>query len=179
MLQRLKSINFYSYRFQELTTVAPSFAERIPEPDTRFAVLHTHPPEQESEPQPDQGSHEGEEPKSLDEIYGQIQGRRFGRTKSDQEPASGEPPARLSRKMKKSASAKSAFGHFEEADIVESRRPATVREGKAKPAAGDGDDEGVDAKADDFINRFKKQLQLQRLESIMRYKEMIGRGSGK
>uniref|UniRef100_F6H3N9 DUF4408 domain-containing protein n=1 Tax=Vitis vinifera TaxID=29760 RepID=F6H3N9_VITVI len=134
VLQRLKSINFYSYRSQEPTT-----------------------------------------------IYGQIQGRPFERTKSDQEPASGETPVRLSKKMKKSASAKSTFAHFEEGDIVESRRPATVREGKAKAtvAEGDEDDEEVDAKADDFINKFKQQLKLQRLDSIIRYKEMIGRGTGK
>ncbi|KAL2940367.1 Solute carrier family 43 member 3, partial [Bienertia sinuspersici] len=37
------------------------------------------------------------------------------------------------------------------------------------------EDEGVDAKADDFINRFKKQLRLQRIDSIVRYKEMISR----
>ncbi|KAL6220998.1 hypothetical protein ACLB2K_008751 [Fragaria x ananassa] len=38
-----------------------------------------------------------------------------------------------------------------------------------------GDDEGVDAKADDFINRFKQQLKLQRLDSLLRYKEMLQR----
>ena len=134
--------------------------------------------ESESEREPEMESHEGESPKSLDEIYGLIQGRNFGRTKSDQEPASGEPTARLSRKMKKSASAKSAFAHFEEADIVENRRPATVREGKGK-ATEEEDDGEVDAKAADFINKFKKQLQLQKLDSIIRYKEMIERGSGK
>lgn len=96
------------------------------------------------------------------------------RSKSDTKPTSGEAPARLSRKMKKSASAKSAFAHFEEADIVESRRPATVREGRAKVT--EADDE-VDARADDFINKFKYELKLQRLDSISRYKEMIGRGS--
>ncbi len=31
-----------------------------------------------------------------------------------------------------------------------------------------GYDEEVDAKADDFINRFKKQLRLQRLDSLLR-----------
>ncbi|KAM5547377.1 pathogen-associated molecular patterns-induced protein A70 [Rosa sericea] len=38
-----------------------------------------------------------------------------------------------------------------------------------------GDDEEVDAKADDFINRFKQQLKLQRLDSLLRYKEMLQR----
>ncbi|KAL3532625.1 hypothetical protein ACH5RR_006146 [Cinchona calisaya] len=40
-----------------------------------------------------------------------------------------------------------------------------------------GEDEGggVDEKADDFINRFRQQLKLQRLNSILRYKEMLNR----
>uniref|UniRef100_A0A5B7BXQ7 DUF761 domain-containing protein n=1 Tax=Davidia involucrata TaxID=16924 RepID=A0A5B7BXQ7_DAVIN len=98
------------------------------------------------------------------------------RTKSNTKPASGEVPVRLPLKMKKSASMTSAFAHFEEEDIVEAHRPATVKEGKAR--ATEVDDE-VDAKADDFINRFKQQLKLQRLDSIIRYKEIITRGSGK
>ncbi|KAK1363676.1 pathogen-associated molecular patterns-induced protein A70-like [Heracleum sosnowskyi] len=38
-------------------------------------------------------------------------------------------------------------------------------------------DEQVDAKADDFINRFKQQLKIQRIDSIKRYTEMLT-GSG-
>ncbi|CAO2183107.1 unnamed protein product [Urochloa humidicola] len=34
----------------------------------------------------------------------------------------------------------------------------------------------VDARADDFINRFRQQLQLQRLNSLLNYKEMLSRG---
>lgn len=97
----------------------------------------------------------------MDEVYSQLTGTHFNRTQSDTKPASGEIPAKLPAKMKKSASLKSAFGHFEEVEIVEARRPATVRE-RGTTAA----DEGVDAKADDFINRFKQQLKLQRLDSI-------------
>ncbi|KAE9608123.1 hypothetical protein Lal_00003517 [Lupinus albus] len=33
--------------------------------------------------------------------------------------------------------------------------------------------EGVDEKADNFIKRFKEQLRLQRLDSILRYRDMI------
>jgi hypothetical protein len=40
----------------------------------------------------------------------------------------------------------------------------------------EGDDE-VDAKADDFINRFKQQLKLQRLDSIIRFKDASNRGN--
>ncbi|KAL8063205.1 hypothetical protein ABFX02_01G013300 [Erythranthe guttata] len=100
----------------------------------------------------------------------------ISRTKSDTEPASGEFPTKLPARMRKSASLKSAFGHFEEEVVVEARRPATVRvTGNAKVTGGD---EEVDAKADDFINRFKQQLKLQRLDSIIRYKDMIGRVTG-
>ncbi|KAK7303959.1 hypothetical protein RJT34_14906 [Clitoria ternatea] len=34
---------------------------------------------------------------------------------------------------------------------------------------------GVDAKADDFINRFREQLRLQRRDSILRYRDMLKR----
>ncbi|CAI0553035.1 unnamed protein product [Linum tenue] len=83
--------------------------------------------------------------------------------------------------MRKSASTRSAFAHFEEVEVVEARRPTTVKEGKSKKLMADedgGEDSGVDAKADDFINKFKQQLKLQRVDSIIRYKEMVGRGSG-
>jgi len=51
------------------------------------------------------------------------------------------------------------------------------KEGEKPPAARKqstsfrrGSDEGVDAKADHFINRFKQQLKLQRLESLLRFR---------
>ncbi|KAL6528778.1 hypothetical protein OROMI_028954 [Orobanche minor] len=111
--------------------------------------------------------------RSMDEVYSQLAGGGFSRTKSETEPSSGEVPVKLPARMRKSASLKSAFGHFEEEKIVEARRPATVRE-KSRVAEGDQE---VDAKADDFIHKFKQQLKLQRLDSIIRYKDMIGRGS--
>ncbi|CAG7892399.1 unnamed protein product [Brassica rapa] len=80
-------------------------------------------------------------------------------------------------KMTKSASEKSGFGfagNSEEAESVESverRRPDTTRVERST-SFGDGED-GVDAKASDFINKFKQQLKLQRLDSILRYKEML------
>lgn len=40
-----------------------------------------------------------------------------------------------------------------------------------------GHDESVDAKADDFIERFKQQLKLQRLDSLQRLREMLNRGT--
>ena len=39
-------------------------------------------------------------------------------------------------------------------------------------------EQGVDARAADFINKFRQQLQLQRLNSLLNYKEMLNRGGG-
>lgn len=115
-------------------------------------------------------------PQSLDEVYSQVGHQftdiNFSRTTSETQPASGQVPAKLSTKMKKSASMKSSFAHFEESDIVEIRRPATAREKKTTEP-----DAEVDAKADDFIHKFKQQLKLQRMNSIIRYKEDISRGT--
>ncbi|KAJ6840698.1 proline-rich receptor-like protein kinase PERK12 [Iris pallida] len=55
-------------------------------------------------------------------------------------------------------------------------RAPEVRRRPVAAAAEEEEEEEVDARADDFINRFKQQLKLQRLDSIMRYKEMLTRG---
>lgn len=130
-------------------------------------------------PDPHLDPEEHDEFNSLDEIYSKITGGHVNRTKSDTLPASGELPVKLPTKMKKSASMKSAFSHFEEEKIVEARRPATVRERRSAAKATADDDVEVDAKADDFINKFKHQLKLQRLDSIIRYKEMVNKGTEK
>ncbi|CAM8916554.1 unnamed protein product [Rhodiola kirilowii] len=111
----------------------------------------------------------------------QRQGSSINRTKSDTEPASGAVPVKLVKKIKKSASTKSPFRHLREVEILEARRPATVKETKVKRAVKEEEDEDeeVDSKADDFINMFKQQLKLQRLDSNLRYKEMIDRGASR
>ncbi|KAL5559431.1 hypothetical protein UlMin_035642 [Ulmus minor] len=181
VLQRLKSINLYSYLSQESSTTSVLSQNR--ESETHFDFQQTLDREQEEvvdeeqiEEERDQFEEEEEEEQMLDEIYHQLHGGHVARSNSDTKPIGGEMLPKLPRKMRKSASAKSAFAHFEEEDIVESRRPATVKEGKAKVTEPD---EEVDAKADDFINKFKHQLKLQRMDSIVRYKEMITRGSAK
>lgn len=98
---------------------------------------------------------------SLDEVYSRLKGGNVDRTKSD-----GAIPRKPPAKMKKSASLKVGFSHFEEEEIVETRRPATMRERKSAVRVTDDDDVEVDAKADDFINKFKNDLMLQRIESI-------------
>ncbi|KAJ7958360.1 DUF4408 domain protein [Quillaja saponaria] len=178
ILHRLKSINLYNYfstepnSSQSPTTVSNGLGKaqemenhyNLPEEsyDSEEDVL-------EKEEEEVQVQHKEEE-RPLDEILGQLHGGHVNRNKSDTKSASGEIPTKLSKKMKKSASTKSAFVHLKEEDLVEKRRPATMREGKVSVAEVD---EEVDAKADDFINKFKQQLKLQRLDSLIR------RGSGK
>ncbi|GAA0142987.1 hypothetical protein LIER_03767 [Lithospermum erythrorhizon] len=72
--------------------------------------------------------------------------------------------------MKKSQSAK-IVGVVEEREGGR-QRPATMREtkGKVNGMVTFSEDEAVDAKADDFINRFKQQLKLQRIESLLKYR---------
>lgn len=100
----------------------------------------------------------------------------LGRSKSDTIPTVDLRPPPLPQKLKKSGTFESAFSHFDsQALSVLDATPEVVN-------AVDSDDntpedaEEVNAKADDFINKFKQQLKLQRLESIMRYKDMINRG---
>lgn len=51
-----------------------------------------------------------------------------------------------------------------------------MKKSRSEMIVGDEFDEEVDAKADDFISKFKQQLKLQRLESIVRYNEMVKGG---
>ncbi|KAK9946272.1 hypothetical protein M0R45_011745 [Rubus argutus] len=189
MLERLQSIKFQFHFPRESSSLQPRVAVPDPEPEAHYSAYEQAPEDEEPKEELDEDQFEAEseseseseseeKDQTLDEIYSQLQlhDHHVSRTKSDTKPASGEVPEKLPKKMKKSASAKSAFAHFAADDIVESRRPATVREKKAKVAE---DDEEVDAKADDFINRFKHQLKLQRLDSIIRYKDIITRGSDK
>ncbi|KAJ8452120.1 hypothetical protein Cgig2_016701 [Carnegiea gigantea] len=50
------------------------------------------------------------------------------------------------------------------------KKKAVVRRKKATTVPFRVADDEVDAKADDFINKFKQQLKLQRLESLLRYR---------
>ncbi|CAK7352964.1 unnamed protein product [Dovyalis caffra] len=190
MLQRIKSINLYNYFSQEaINPTVPNNLKNQETTATHFNSQQIYDQRQELDEQLQEQDEEEEDEflkeeneqiqdqeQTFEEVYSKLQGNKLGKSKSDTVPTSGEVPKKLPKKMKKSASAKSAFAHFEVGDIVESRRPATVREGNTSTEA---DDTEVDAKADDFINRFKQQLKLQRMDSILRYKDMITRGSGK
>uniref|UniRef100_A0A0E0JN43 DUF4408 domain-containing protein n=1 Tax=Oryza punctata TaxID=4537 RepID=A0A0E0JN43_ORYPU len=54
---------------------------------------------------------------------------------------------------------------------------AAAREEVETPQVGLATASSVDARADDFINKFREQLQLQRLNSLLNYKEMLNRGT--
>ncbi|CAL0323685.1 unnamed protein product [Lupinus luteus] len=183
LLQRFKSINLYSYIPTE--PLSSNLATTHDNNVTNTTI--TYEPEKHLQQQQhvyNMAVVEKDEENEEDDVVGKIlfqdnlkehelpeKDGYITRTKSDTKPTSGEVTVKLPKKMKKSASSKSAFSHFKEDDVVESRRPATVREKKVSGSAVE--DVEVDAKADDFINKFKQQLKLQRLDSIMR-KEVIG-----
>ncbi|XP_068652680.1 pathogen-associated molecular patterns-induced protein A70-like [Aristolochia californica] len=163
ILDRFKSFNLYRQRTEDVHTYS---AVLRPEFQTHQAVLQTHELAVEETVVESEGKEEEEEVVMKDAEH-----HHYSRSASDTAPTAGEMPTKLPEKMKKSASTKSAFAHFKEEEVTGVRRPATTRPGKV----GVKEDEEVDAKADDFINRFKQQLKLQRLDSIMRYKDMLNR----
>ncbi|CAI9100590.1 OLC1v1037719C1 [Oldenlandia corymbosa var. corymbosa] len=93
----------------------------------------------------------------------------MGRSKSATAAAAAAYMEAPAERMRKSASEKA---------VVEQEKPKGVV-GDGRTTAAVGEDEAVDERADDFINRFRQQLKLQRLDSILRYKEMLSRGAGR
>ncbi|KAL1202931.1 Pathogen-associated molecular patterns-induced protein A70 [Cardamine amara subsp. amara] len=99
------------------------------------------------------------------------------RTKSESStPVTKKKKKKVTKKMTKSASAKCDVGYIgreeETIEAVEKRRPETMRVERTTSIGEEGED-GVDDKASNFINKFKQQLKLQRLDSFLRYREML------
>ena len=176
LLHRLRSINFHNYlspdsNFSQSQTTT---LHKTQDSDTHY-TFQQHLQEEEELEESDELSQDEEEEeeeqqedRSLDEIYMQLKGANVYTSKSDAKPTSGAVPTKLTKKIKKSMSVKLESSRYEdEEDInsIENRRPATVREGKVSVT----EDEEVDAKADDFINKFKQQLKLQRLDSLINW----------
>ncbi|XP_047325096.1 involucrin-like [Impatiens glandulifera] len=118
---------------------------------------------------------EGEAPLTLDDVYVQtMMVNKLIRTTAEPMKESSEIPVRKEGRMKKSVSMKAEAKkkELELEETIEARRPATMREGKGKKTTVEKDEYGVDEKADDFINRFKQQLMLQRMDSIGRQREI-------
>ncbi|KAF7109909.1 hypothetical protein CFC21_110095 [Triticum aestivum] len=99
-----------------------------------------------------------------------------------------ELPRRPAR-LRKSASDKSAFAHVvakKDTEVVEVRRPATTSDAerrsslvaKPEPASEEEIQEAgseVDARADEFINKFHHQLKQQRIDSFRRSRNTLHR----
>ncbi|XP_066376956.1 uncharacterized protein [Miscanthus floridulus] len=180
-----------SMAFERLRSFNGRFAAAAPEPDPAEARVvdleHEQPPAAEMEK---------EDPVVVDPEPEHA--ARMERSRSEAE-AEAELP-RLPARLHKSASDKSAFAHFgaeeveETARAVEARRPATTRETRgrrrfpvAEPESSESESDSeeeeeaisggeVDARADDFINRFRHQLKLQRIDSFIRHRETVRRG---
>ena len=162
MLQRASSFNFSLFKFDqpnnpeppvlsEYPTLQHSELEHVnPDPPTQIArtpsllerlksisVLYRS---DSTTPEPETDTDESE-----DEIADPGHDHLVRRSKSDRV---GGVVVKPGEKMTKSASEKSTLE-------------------KKRETASLGYDEEVDAKADDFINRFKQQLRLQRLNSLL------------
>ncbi|EOA17161.1 hypothetical protein CARUB_v10005429mg [Capsella rubella] len=96
------------------------------------------------------------------------------RTKSESsKPVTKKKKKATAKKMTKSASERYTGREEETVEAVEKRRPETMRAERTTPIVEGGEEEGVDDKASNFINKFKQQLKLQRLDSFLRYREML------
>ncbi|KAF7109908.1 hypothetical protein CFC21_110094 [Triticum aestivum] len=141
----------------------------------------------------DLGSDEQLPPLEMEpEAQGELEPEHTHMERSMSEAAAEAELPRLPARLRKSASDKSAFAHFvaeEDTEVVEARRPATTRDGerRRRPVAAEPEEPvseeeieeaggEVDARADDFINNFRHQLKLQRIDSFMRYRDTLRRG---
>ncbi|XP_047045260.1 pathogen-associated molecular patterns-induced protein A70-like [Lolium rigidum] len=86
--------------------------------------------------------------------------------------------AQYSRSRSEPSREQSAKGKKLQQDSAEARmsKSSSVAR-KPAPVEPEAEVGGVDARADDFINSFRKQLQLQRLNSLLNYKDMLNRGA--
>ncbi|XP_042414810.1 pathogen-associated molecular patterns-induced protein A70-like [Zingiber officinale] len=156
------------YLFRSLSRSPSLVLDRLRSFNLNRHVVELSPPLEE-----DQAPHLGA--KEKEEEADDEHQLHLDRSQSDAHPTGGEMPPKLAVRIKKSASEKSPFAHFEETEI---ENAAAASREAADQVENDGVGGGeVDARADDFINRFRQQLKLQRLDSILRYKEMLGRGS--
>uniref|UniRef100_A0A0D9WRC1 DUF4408 domain-containing protein n=1 Tax=Leersia perrieri TaxID=77586 RepID=A0A0D9WRC1_9ORYZ len=139
---------------------------------------------------------------AVKEVVGEIEREEHAHIERSRSEAAEADVPRLPLRLRKSASDRSAFAHFEAEKAaaaaaekeeetvaaVEARRPATTREaprvwadddgGGSETESGDEAEDAageVDARADDFINKFRHQLKLQRIDSYLRHRDMLRR----
>ncbi|CAN0861590.1 Pathogen-associated molecular patterns-induced protein A70 [Linum grandiflorum] len=168
LLERVRSVNLYSiYSFSsslsEIETTLPTTPRASSSSSSSFIFKSTN--------------NRSSSPLSRDPVRPRDEKVLVKRIKS--ETAMVGEGELVRKKMRKSASEKcvgemaltTVAAKEEEDKIMEKRRPATVR---LQKAISIGDDHGgVDSKADDFINRFKQQLKLQRVDSLLRRKQLL------
>ncbi|KAJ7979349.1 DUF4408 domain protein [Quillaja saponaria] len=200
LLERVRSINFSHYKFEltdpETEHLQPAEPENLnpyPYPDNspqhqiartpslleRLKSINFPSLYRSDSTNSENNSPHSTETQGSDRDSGQGRGNLVKRSKSE---TGAESQVGSSEKIKKSISEKSALGFCEKEDkgsTVERRQAVPARteriSSRASETASLGYEEEVDAKADDFINRFKEQLRLQRLDSLLRYREMLRR----
>jgi hypothetical protein len=180
--QTQRDPNYHELQNAEPTRIVqyPSFLQRVvsfsrneeekPEPDSEPVKLVRYPSLLQRVNSIKAALYKSEQPDPVSDP--RETGNHVARSKSEKAPEKSK-----AKKMKKWASVKNVGPSEESDDDVDRRRPKTTRERKKVETASFGDEE-VDAKADDFINRFKQQLKLQRLDSLIRYREQNRGGGG-
>uniref|UniRef100_A0ACD5VSF1 Uncharacterized protein n=1 Tax=Avena sativa TaxID=4498 RepID=A0ACD5VSF1_AVESA len=119
-----------------------------------------------------------------DETSSKQQQAQYARSQS--EPATRPPvnkPGNMAEKAAKARVAKKPIPEVKKLERAPVPAPARlVQRAPRAPVARAAVTEAasgtcVDERADDFINKFRQQLQLQRLNSLLNYKEMLNRGT--
>lgn len=182
LLQRVKSINMPYFKFPQHNSEGDYAAyELMTRPDENRVDPINKIPEDDVTTEPRFGA-----PSLLQRVKS-IKLPSFYRSEPDPSPEEPTPTRTKSesskpvtkkkkkatpKKMTKSASERYTGREEETVEAVEKRRPETMRVERTT-SIGEGGEEGVDDKASNFINKFKQQLKLQRLDSFLRYREML------
>ncbi|KAI3709659.1 hypothetical protein L2E82_39425 [Cichorium intybus] len=167
ILERVKSIKFYTESEPNISPGKPSRAPSLLDRVKSFKLPSFLDPDHQS----------GETVSIHDQrsdVYPDPQQYPVhdNNVKSDTSKDSGMAPAKnSSTNLLKSSSERRVAESDDDKEDFDRRRPATMK------ASVRVHDESVDAKADDFIKRFKQQLKLQRIDSLQRFREMLNRGS--
>lgn len=178
-LDRVKSFNLYPYHSDHHPNPdPPTRLDRAPSVLDRLKSITLYRSDSNDEPETPQSAAE----QSLEKTH---HDHSISRRKSNTEPHA--PTTSFRAKLQKSLSEKLSWTSFTRVDTaaqdeteesvseIERRRPATTMAEIGEPKALEtaDEEEEVDVRADDFINKFKQQLKLQRLESLLRYRDMI------
>ncbi|XP_076896762.1 pathogen-associated molecular patterns-induced protein A70-like [Bidens hawaiensis] len=183
-LERARSMKFTTWSESEPSTATYSSSSRLAQ------SIHDEPPLSQpasffqrvtsfkfSETNPDSPAHQlARSPSIIERLKSfKLSGATSGSTEPETAGSDPEHNNMIRSKSDKTASKKSMskmkksrsemrMAPSDEEEDVDLRRPATARERRSHD---------VDAKADDFISRFKQQLKLQRLESLVRYNQRL------